>query len=192
MSVIEPIDVLTRKGTKVRLRSAEVEDAAALVEYGKSILVPGESFVTQYDEFDLSEDQEREWIRDHRDSSGSLVLVAELAGSVIGLLSFKCGIRRRIRHSGVLAISVRPAYRGEGLGSSLLRSLIEWAEANPEVEKLGLAVFATNQRAIALHEKFGFQEEGRRLREVKLESGQYVDDVLMCRFVGRPTSNDRC
>jgi len=80
-------------------------------------------------------------------------------------------MRKVVAVRGVLTISVRPGYRGEGLGSDLLRSLIEWAEANPDVEKLGLAAFATNRLAIVLYERFGFLEEGRRLREVKLESG---------------------
>jgi RimJ/RimL family protein N-acetyltransferase len=47
----------------------------------------------------------------------------------------------------------------------------------------GLAVFATNARAIGLYRKLGFVEEGRRPREVKFGADQYVDDILMYRFV---------
>jgi len=63
-----------------------------------------------------------------------------------------------------------------------MNAFIEWAEAS-SVEKVCLSVFATNARAIALYQKFGFVEEGRRPNEVKLGPGEYVDDVLMYRFV---------
>ena len=57
-----------------------------------------------------------------------------------------------------------------------------WAEAHPVIEKLCLAVFATNEPAIGLYRKLGFVEEGRRPREVKLAPNQYVDDICMYRF----------
>ena len=62
------------------------DDAAALIEYCKAVLLPSEFFVTQADEFDLTEEQEREWIERHLDSPGSLVVLAEVDGTVIGLL----------------------------------------------------------------------------------------------------------
>jgi RimJ/RimL family protein N-acetyltransferase len=70
-----------------------------------------------------------------------------------------------------------------GIGTALLQTLIDWAEANPLIEKIGMAVFANNERAIRLYRKLGFVEEGRRPREMKLGPGWYVDDVLMYRFV---------
>ena len=64
----------------------------------------------------------------------------------------------------------------------MLRCFIEWAEASPLIEKIGLGVFATNEPAIALYRKSGFVEEGRQPREVKVGS-EYVDVILMYRFV---------
>jgi RimJ/RimL family protein N-acetyltransferase len=70
-----------------------------------------------------------------------------------------------------------------GMGTLLLQALIDWAEAHPAIEKLSLAVLATNTAAIGLYRRFGFIEEGRRPREVKLGPDEYVNDVLMYRFV---------
>jgi RimJ/RimL family protein N-acetyltransferase len=64
-----------------------------------------------------------------------------------------------------------------------MQTLIEWAEAHPGIEKLTLGVFATNTRAIALYRKLGFAEEGRQPREVKFGPDDYVDLLLMYRFV---------
>jgi ribosomal protein S18 acetylase RimI-like enzyme len=42
------------------------------------------------------------------------------------------------------------------VGTALLRTLLEWAEANPLIEKFGMEVVATNETAIRLYRKLGF------------------------------------
>jgi RimJ/RimL family protein N-acetyltransferase len=61
--------------------------------------------------------------------------------------------------------------------------LLNWAEANPVIEKICLEVFATNENAIRLYKKFGFVEQGLGSKDVKRGPGQYVDVLSMCRFV---------
>ncbi len=51
------------------------------------------------------------------------------------------------------------------------------------IEKVTLAVFSNNQRAITAYERCRFQEEGRCPRDMKLAPGEYLDSVLMYRFV---------
>ena len=102
---------------------------------------------------------------------------------MIGCLTFENGSCRRIAHRGILAISVRENWRGQGIGMAMLQSLIAWAETNPLIEKVGLSVLASNVDAIRLYERLGFVEEGRQPREIKLGTGQYTDHVLMYRFV---------
>lgn len=46
-----------------------------------------------------------------------------------------------------------------------------------------LGVFSTNHRAISLYKKMGFLEEGRKIFEFKLNDGEYIDDVIMYKFV---------
>ena len=41
-----------------------------------------------------------------------------------------------------------------------------------------------NGAAIALFEEFGFSDEGRNIKEIKLGTGDYVDEVLMCKWIG--------
>ena len=69
------------------------------------------------------------------------------------------------------------------IATVLLQSLIDWAAAKPLIEKIGLTVHANNENAIRLYRKFGFIEEGRRSKELKLGPDIYVDDILMYRFV---------
>jgi len=59
------------------------------------------------------------------------------------------------------------------------------AQQHPVLEKVYLQVIATHSRAIALYTSLGFKEEGRQIRDVKMESGEYVDVLIMARFVKR-------
>lgn len=183
MSTTLPRCVQCETGEAVLVRSACIDDAPALIKYSKTVLCEDGFAVTEVDEFDLTEEQEQGWIKRHLDSPGSIVLVSEVNGTIVGLLEFECGTRRRLAHRGSLAITVLKECRGQGIGSILMKTLVDWAEAIPDVEKLCLSVLATNTRAIKLYQKFGFVEEGRRPREVKLGPDEYIDDVLMYRFV---------
>jgi RimJ/RimL family protein N-acetyltransferase len=68
-------------------------------------------------------------------------------------------------------------------GTASLQTLLDWAQANPAIEKVCLAVFVTNSAAIGLYEKLGFAEEGRRRRDIRRGPEDYVDTVMTCRFV---------
>jgi len=135
------------------------------------------------DDFRLTEAQERRWIQDHLDGPSQLAIVAETADEIVGSLSFENSVPRRLTHRGSLGVSVRQTRRGQGIGTALLQTLIDWAQASPLIEKIGLSVFATNVDAIRLYQRLGFVEEGRQPHEIKLAEGQYVDNVLMYRLV---------
>ena len=72
------------------------------------------------------------------------------------------------------------AFLHDGVPTLELRS--EWIEPEQRAG-FGLAVFSTNAKAIALYGRLGFVEEGRRAKEIKFGPGEYVDEVLMGRFV---------
>ena len=64
---------------------------------------------------------------------------------------------RRPRHSvGVQALWVHGSWRRRGVTGRLLATLIPWARAHLEIEKLGLYVFSTNEDAVRLYQKPGF------------------------------------
>jgi RimJ/RimL family protein N-acetyltransferase len=179
MSAIIPKTITAKTGQLVTIRSAQPDDAARLIAYVRAVLGEAPHFVLEPDEFNFTEDQERHWIQDNLDGPGKLVLIAEIPGEIIGCLSFENGQRRRIAHRGTFGISVREGWRGQGIGTTMLQTLIDWATANSLIEKIGLSVFATNKEAIRLYKRFGFVEEGRLPREFKSGDGQYADNVLM-------------
>lgn len=183
MGTIERRSPTTTTGEPFIVRCAQPDDAANLLTYIRSVAEETEFFVIQPDEFPSTEEQERQWIQDHLDHPGKLALVAEVAGEIVGSLSFECGSFKRTSHTGTFGISVRQNWRGKGVGTAMLEALLEWARKNPLIEKVGLAVFSTNIGAIELYRRLGFVEEGRRTKEIKIGPGKYVDEMLMGRFV---------
>jgi RimJ/RimL family protein N-acetyltransferase len=92
-------------------------------------------------------------------SGGGLALTVEIDGRIVGALMVE---RRRgpyERHRGDLSISIRPGYRGEGLGRALVDTAVDWARA-VGLRKLTLGVFPGNVVAMALYRAVGFVEEG--------------------------------
>jgi len=183
MACITPRTIISAAGETVTIRSAQPDDAAPLLAYVRSVAAETPFLVMEADEFNFTDEQERRWIQDHLDGPGKVALVAEVAGTLIGCLGFENGPHRRIAHRGTFGFSVAKQWRGRRIGTALLQALIEWAQASPLIEKIGLAVVAHNEGAIRLYRKLGFLEEGRRPRETRIGPGEYMDDILMYRFV---------
>ena len=182
MSSIAPQTFINRTGQQFTIRTAQPNDAAAMLAYIRLVAGETEFFILQPDEFPETEEQERKWVQDHLDHPGQIVLLAEASGTIIGNISFENGPHRRIAHRGTLGIAVVKPWRGQGVGTTLLQALLNWATDNPLIEKVCLEVFATNHTAIRLYRKLGFVEEGVRAKDIKIGPGQYVDTVAMGKF----------
>ena len=103
---------------------------------------------------------------------GTFVAVGE--GRIVGMIHVETS-RFGFGEFGML---VDRAWRGRGVGSALVQASIDWARATG-LHKLCLEVFPHNEAAIALYRKFGFVEEGRRVRHYRRASGELWDSVLM-------------
>jgi RimJ/RimL family protein N-acetyltransferase len=103
---------------------------------------------------------------------GTLVAVAE--AEIIGSLH----VERSRFGFGEIGMAVAREWRGHGVGSALLAAAVEWAREN-RLHKLNLSVFPHNERGIALYRKFGFVEEGRRVKQIRRSSGELWDTIEM-------------
>ncbi|GGA39363.1 hypothetical protein GCM10007416_10430 [Kroppenstedtia guangzhouensis] len=165
------------------IRSAVPEDAAALLNLTRSVIAEERYQVTELSEFRTTVEQEEKWIRKISDSPDGLLLVAEARGEIIGMLNFHREKKKRLRHTGFFGMSVCKEWRGNKVGFTLLRTLLDWAKAHRVIEKVCLEVLADNDAAIALYHRLGFREEGRWIRQVKMGEGRYMDLIQMGRFV---------
>lgn len=183
MGYFAPKEHLLSTGQRVVIRCPVPHDADQLLDYAHVVLQESQYFLLAPDELQLTEEEEQEWIREHAEDEGQILLAADADGLIVALLGFENGPQRRVAHRGTLHVSVAAAWRGRGIGTLLLESLLEWATASPLIEKVSLSVMTSNHRAIGLYRKLGFQEEGRLVREIRISAEHYEDELLMCRFV---------
>ena len=100
--------------------------------------------------------------------------VAEVDGEIIGQIHVDA-----TRHGfGEIGMAVARDWRGRDVGSALMAAAIEWARGEG-LHKLSLGVFAHNEAAIALYRKFGFVEEGRRVKHYRRQGGELWDTIEM-------------
>jgi RimJ/RimL family protein N-acetyltransferase len=178
------------RGGACTLRTAEEDDAAALVAHMEhmsqtdphTVRIPGEGVRTV--------EQVAEFARTHRENPGQLMIVAVVPegpssppGGIIGALRFACGDRQRVAHHGHFGISAHADWRGRGVGSALIGTLLDWAAAHPAIEKVCLGVLEPNAGARRLYTRMGFVQECRLLRYFKFGPDQYVNDVQMAIYV---------
>jgi ribosomal protein S18 acetylase RimI-like enzyme len=109
--------------------------------------------------------------------SGDLQFVAISDGRVIGWCDALVKPRPAMRHSAVLGIGVLSAYRGMGVGKSLLQTTLAAARKRG-LTRIELFVRADNVRARRLYESAGFGIEGV-LRKHMLVGGTYHDSYSM-------------
>ncbi|MBS4197083.1 GNAT family N-acetyltransferase [Lederbergia citri] len=169
-------------GNNYIIRRATENDAQQILIHTKKVLIenPHVTGIT-LGEFNPSLDEEKEWINSH--NTQGLLLVAEVNSKIIGILSFHLSPLKRLSHQGIFGMSVQEEFANNGIGSSLIRELLAWAKTDQRVEKISLEVFSNNERAIHLYKKLGFTEEGRFKKQVKLDVNEYLDDIVMSKFI---------
>lgn len=183
MSTIQTHEWTLKNGTSAFIRIARPDDAGAIIAIQEEATAEGHYTLAEPDELNLSEAKIRERLSTYANRDGRVWIVAEAGDDVAGWLEFHNYGYRRTQHSGILEMWVRKEWRSQGIGTALLQTLLEWAQDDPLIEKVTLAVFHTNTRAIGLYEKLGFEREGYCPRDMKLASGEYIDSVLMYTFV---------
>ncbi len=101
---------------------------------------------------------------------------------MVGSLSLHLHTRSpRRRHTASIGMAVHDQWQGKGVGTALLEAAIELADQWLQVMRLELTVFADNEPAIRLYQKFGFKIEGT-LEKYAFRDGQYVDAYTMARI----------
>jgi putative acetyltransferase len=112
---------------------------------------------------------------------GHTFLVAVIDGKAIGSASLHPAEHRRRAHAASIGMAVHDAYAGRGAGTALMAALIDLADRWLNLGRIELTVWADNDPAIRLYERFGFEREGL-LRAYAWRDGEYVDALTMARL----------
>ena len=183
MASLAPVKFRAKDGKEILLRSPVLGEGGKILKTMKRVISTSDHLLTQPEEFRFTEEQENELIRSYLDHPDKIIIAPEHQGEFVGMMDFRAGEKKRNSHVGDFGLSLLPEYRGIGLGSEILRIFLDWARANPRVEKVNLRVHALNTVAIASYLKAGFHEEGREIRGAKLGPDAYDDVLQMTCFV---------
>ena len=101
---------------------------------------------------------------------------------LIGMVGLGCEDGVKTKHKGFIrSMFVDPSARKLGVASELLKTAINYSEAQMKLGQLTLAVNSTNIEAINLYKKFRFIEYGVEPNALKIE-GRYFAEMLMYRL----------
>jgi RimJ/RimL family protein N-acetyltransferase len=161
------------------IRSATPDDAEVLIALMKIVADEPNNGITRISaaEVEVTIEQERDIIQQFNAMENALYLVAEADGKIIGRADCRGG-KRGHRHNLGLGIIVAKEWRGKGVGTALLLTMIDWCRENPTVKRLELTVFHNNPGAIRLYERLGFQHEGVK-KSAFFKHDEFLDMLMM-------------
>lgn len=162
----------------LKIRRAEADDCTAIAEmfvspkvYSGTLQVPYPS--REYWRRRLTENAEHVYM-----------LVGLIDDRVVGMVSVVTSERPRRKHVGVIGICVHGDWQGKGVGGALMEAILDLADNWLNLTRLELEVYADNEAAIHLYERFGFEVEGT-MRRHAFRDGEYVDSKVMGRLLNR-------
>ena len=176
-----PLEFRLRGGGRVIIRPLTEADAEAACEMFPKTHEESDFLLHFPGEFDLSVEQEREFIRERREKDNAILLTAELDGRLVAFAGAESSTFKRQQHHAELGVTVVKEFWRMGLGRKLTECIIAWAR-HRGLHKLYLRVYEDNVRAVTLYESLGFTEEGRLKDDVLRADGRYTDVIVMAKY----------
>ncbi len=161
--------------SEVKLRPLEREDLRFVHQLDNNASVmrywfeePYEAFVELSDLYDkhIHDQSERRFVVTFNGNNAGLVELVEI---------------NHIHRRAEFQIIIAPGHQGKGYATMATKLAIDYAFAVLNLYKLSLIVDCTNERAIHVYRKLGFQDEGR-LRHEFFVGGEYRDVFRMAMF----------
>ncbi|MEP7377505.1 MAG: GNAT family protein [Chitinophagaceae bacterium] len=109
----------------------------------------------------------------------SIVYIFEDNDTAVGMFKL-IPLTYRTSHIAYLGgVAVNPSFGGKGLGLEMIKEILAHAKEQGFL-RVELSVLATNEKAIRLYEKAGFEKEGvlRKYSHLKQEN-IFLDEVMM-------------
>lgn len=174
--VTQPRIFIAKDGRRVVIRSIRWEDLDDAIEFINSMTDEGADILFNKK---VTRNEEADWLgrRLARIEKGEIIdAVAEVDGKVVA----NSEVEKRtgmMSHLGYIGLAIRTGYRGIGIGTAIMKTLIEESRT-AGLRVLFLDHFETNKVAMGLYEKVGFKEAGRIPKAIHRD-GTYTDLVRM-------------
>lgn len=173
------VNVVGSRISEVEIRLLTADDAAAYsICRLRALELDPEAFSSSVEEhLNLSEDEIRR--RLSSDPMNNFVFGAFADGKLVGTAGFVRERGPKVRHKGrIWGVYLDGDLRGRGVGSRLLRSVLQRAGDLEGLEQITLSVASTQTAAIALYRSLGFTPWGREPKALKVGK-RYIDEEYM-------------
>lgn len=180
--IFDDKQIILKDGRTAILKSPCACDAEKLLNYIKKACGETDFLLRYPEEWNISVEQEEQWVNRLRDASDTLGITCYVDGEVAGNcdISFRGGMKTS--HRATIAIAVLREYWNLGIGSAMFEELVAAARERG-TEIMELEFIEGNERAKHLYEKFGFHIVSERPNMFKLKDGSYLKEFYMQRYL---------
>lgn len=112
----------------------------------------------------------------------NLFLVAEADGKLVGYSRCQGYELKRFAHKVEFGLGVLKDFWGYGIGKNLMKKTIAWADESGITKIVLYGVLETNEKAIEMYQRLGFEIEGLMKKDRILSDGKYYNTYMMGRF----------
>ena len=175
-------EIKTEDAMDFTIEKAKAADAKAILAFTRTCGAETDNLSFGAEGIPVSTEEEASFLASMENSETGIFLVARDGTEIIGTASYSAFTRKRMSHRGELGISVKRAYWYRGVGTALLRDLLDFAKNVAKSEIVSLSVRCDNAQAIRLYEKFGFEKIGSFRGYLKID-GALVDCDMMELFL---------
>lgn len=169
---------MKKEQLEITLADGMPKDAKALLDFYKAVGAETDFLSFGEEGLGINQEQETRYLKSLQEVNNNRLLIARLGDEIIGVASIGAELSEKVEHVGEIGISLLRRFWGLGLSRVMLEDLIDWASENEVLRYLRLEVSVDNKRAIALYEKFGFEQIGVTPAGMK-HDGEFHDLVMM-------------
>lgn len=186
MSYFHPGEIIyqgrSKRGKKIVIRYPRWEDIDELTAYINKLSAEDTFILFSGEKIKKEEECKAlaKWFVD-MELQDAVWLLVESNKKIIGIANVNRNKdnRKRSLHVGLLGISIKKEFRGEGIGKILLQTIINEAKNKlPNLKLIFLEVFEKNYLALNLYQKLGFEKCGQ-VPDFILYHNQYIDAIYM-------------
>ena len=156
---------------EIEYLEAVTSDALKIINYLNVVAGQSDNLTFGLNECILNEVQEMQLIKEIHEDPNSVMIVAKDGDEIVGIATLSGNQKTRLSHRAQMG------YWHQGIGSKLVAIIIGYA-AEASIEIIELEVVTSNENAIALYQKYGFEVIGTYENFMKIDD-HYVDAYLM-------------
>ncbi len=178
--IFTPVTFRLKDGRTGILRSPDpAKDAADLVQYLYDTAADTPFVLRTPEEIRYTVEGEERFLQGVVESPNDCMILCEVDGHITGNCHLSFNNRVKTRHRCSVAIALRKAYWGNGIGSAMFEAMEKVARQREGVTQMELEFVEGNARARGLYEKMGFHIVGVHPDAIRQQDGALCALYLM-------------